>query len=211
STVDKATLYLGGVGFITFIIIFVLVANFPGFILDPLEALTEGLQEITNHNFNVRLNFKTSEEFTQLSDVFNNMATSISKNENKNTTKIILGDLRIKTLIEAMEDKVIGVNEKNEILFMNTAAKKLMYPGQINVTVKESPESISLLGKILDYKSSKTPLKIDVDGATSYFHVQTFEISAPNLKFDPSESIQYAGYPAGMILILRNMPAPLKQ
>jgi NtrC-family two-component system sensor histidine kinase KinB len=211
STVDKATLYLGGVSFISFIIIFILVANFPGFILDPLEALMEGLQEITSHNFNVRVDFKTSEEFTQLSNAFNTMASEIGETENASLTKIILGDLRIKTLIETMGDKVIGVNEKNEILFMNTAAKKLIYPGQKNVIGKESPESISLLGEILDYKNSETPLKIDINGTTSYFHVQTLEISAPNLKFDPSDSIQYSGYPAGMILILRSMPAPVKQ
>ncbi|MDB5111789.1 MAG: fold [Mucilaginibacter sp.] len=210
STMSRATIYLGGIGFITFLIIFVLVVNFPGFILNPLLALTEGLQEITNHNFNKRLDFKTSEEFTQLADAYNTMASEIGKTENAHLTKIILGDLRIKTLIEVMEDKVIGVNEKNEILFMNTAATELIYRGQKNVTGKESPESINLLGKILNYKSPEIPLKLEVNGTVSYFCVQSFEINAPNLKFDSAENLQYAAYPAGMILILRAVPAPGK-
>ncbi|MGZ3755674.1 MAG: HAMP domain-containing protein [Mucilaginibacter sp.] len=206
-TVEKATLYLGAVGFITFIIIFILIANFPGFILDPLDALADGLQEIGNHNYNARLDLKTSEEFTMLSQAFNTMATELGNKQNTNLTKIRLADLRIKALINAMEDGVIGVNEKSEILFMNAAAMNLAHPGPKG---KDSAESLNLLKRILACKNSDSPVSIDVDGVPAYFTVQTIEINAPNLKPNPTDVVQYSEYPAGMVIILRNMQAAVK-
>lgn len=210
STVNKATFYLGGIGFITFLIIFVLIANFPSFILNPLDALTDGLQEVTNNNFDTRLDFKTSEEFTQLSNAFNAMTQKIGEADNTNLTKIISGESRIKILIEAIHDAVIGVDEKDEVLFMNSSASTLIYPGKKDGIDKNPHKSKALLNKILSYKSSETPLKIEAGETILYFDVQSFDIVAPNLKLNTADVVQYAGYPAGRILILSSTRAHAK-
>jgi NtrC-family two-component system sensor histidine kinase KinB len=63
STVSEATFYLGGIVFITFLILFVFIVNFPGFILNPLNKFIEGVQGISQKNYDIRLEFKTSDEF----------------------------------------------------------------------------------------------------------------------------------------------------
>jgi two-component system, NtrC family, sensor histidine kinase KinB len=208
STVNKATLYLGGMGFITFLILFVLIANFPGFILNPIDEFTEGLHEISQKNYNTRLDFKASDEFAQLAHSFNTMATRLGEWENAHLSKIISGELRIKTLIEESDDAIIGINEKQEILFANTLAKKIFKLDDKRVTgqsVHDQLKNNDLLKIVLDNKDIENPIKINLDGKVSYFQQKNFEIVTPNLKPNLLEGIQFAGYSAGMIHILKNV------
>ncbi|MDB5135325.1 MAG: kinB 1 [Mucilaginibacter sp.] len=208
STESKATLYLGGMGFITFLILFILIANFPGFIINPLNEFAEGLQYINEKNYDTRLDFKTSDEFAQLARAFNTMAAGLSERENADLTKIISAELRLKTLIEEMPDVVIGTNEKQEILFVNAVAKKILKLDQkrvIGQSVRELMKSNSLLNTIIENSDKGVPLKINLDGRVNYFQQKSLEIVAPNLKPDILETLQVAGYPAGMIYILKNI------
>ena len=113
-------------GFVTFLILFILISNFPGFIINPLHEFAEALHDVSNKNYNTRLHFETSDEFVQLSHAFNAMAEKIVELENTNLTKIMSGEIRIKKLIEEMQDGVIGTDEKQEVLFVNTAARKIL-------------------------------------------------------------------------------------
>jgi NtrC-family two-component system sensor histidine kinase KinB len=207
STVEKTTLYLGGMGFITFLILFVFIVNFPGFILKPLNRFTEGVSEISKKNYDIRLEFKTSDEFADLAYEFNKMAARFGEWENTSATRIFSEEIRIKTLIEEMPDAVFGVNEQQELLFMNTAAKKLLNLGKkqvIGESVTGLMKTNSLLKQIIDNKDPMDPLKVYKDGKTSYFHQRNLEIVVPNLKPDPFDTVQFSGYAAGMIYILRN-------
>jgi signal transduction histidine kinase len=207
-TVNKAALYLGGMAFITFLVLFILVANFPGFITDPLNEFTEALQEITKKNYGTRLSFKTSQEFAQLADAFNVMAARLSETENTNLTAIVSEGLRIKTLIEEMHEAVIGLNEKQEILFINTKAKKILNLDDKPVIGQSVPgllKNNNLLKTIVDNKHPDHALKVHLDGKVSYFQQRNFEIVAPNLKLAEPGTLQFAGYSAGMIYILRSV------
>ncbi|HEY8783681.1 MAG TPA: HAMP domain-containing protein [Mucilaginibacter sp.] len=208
-TVNKATLYLGVMAFITFLILFVLIANFPGFIIDPLHELAEGLQEVGQKNYDVRLDLTTSDEFVQLSNAFNTMAAALGEFENTSLTKILSEEIRIKTLIEETPDVVIGLNEKQEVLFMNTAAKNILNLGDKQVTgkaVNELRKNNNLLKVILDNKDLDDPLKIDLDGKISYFQQKNIEVVVPNLKLNTFDSVQFSGFSAGMIYVLKEAP-----
>ncbi|WP_184544678.1 HAMP domain-containing protein [Mucilaginibacter sp. FT3.2] len=197
STVDNSTVYLGGMVFITFLILFVLIVNFPGFILNPLGELANGLQQISKKNYDTRLYFKTSEEFTRLADAFNAMATQLGEQENADLTKLIAAELRIKTLIEEMPDAVIGLNEKQEILFINQEAKKMLNLNEKSVI----GQSVAVLAKnnqlltmfIADTESS---LK------TAHFQQKTLKVTVPNLKPD-LDSLTVASYAAGTIHVFK--------
>src|ERR1700733_586807 len=102
-TVSKATFYLGGIVFVTFLILFVFIINFPGFILNPLNQFIDGVHEIGQKNYDVRLEFKTGDEFAALAVEFNAMATDLSDLENKSLTKVISGENQVKILMEEMQ------------------------------------------------------------------------------------------------------------
>jgi NtrC-family two-component system sensor histidine kinase KinB len=209
STESQATLYLGTMGLITFLILFILIANFPGFILNPLLELTDGLHDIGQKKYDTRLDLKTSKEFTQLSEAFNTMATRLGERENADLTKIISEEVRIKTLIEEIPNAVIGTNEKQEIVFMNSLARKILNMDEkqlIGHSVHMLTKNNELLKTILDNKDMETPLKVDA----SYFQQRNFEIVVPNLKPYNFDTVQIAGYTAGMIYVLKSVKHPIK-
>ncbi|MDB4900723.1 MAG: kinB 1 [Mucilaginibacter sp.] len=212
STVAKATFYLGAIVFITFLILFIFIVNFPGFILNPLQEFTEAMEQIGQKNYDVRLDFKTDDEFGELAETFNEMAAKLSELENTNLTKIIVEELQIKTLIEETEDAVIGVSEKKEILFINSMAIKVLNLDEKNVighSTDELVKSNNLLKNILENKEPENIFKIKVDGKMSYFQQKNFEIVAPNLKPDLFVTVQYAGFTAGIIYILKKVTEPV--
>ena len=206
STVIRATLYLEGIGFITFFILFIFIANFPGFILNPLNRFRNGIHQISQRNYDIRLDFKTGDEFAELANEFNTMAARLDKWENTDHTRIFAGELRINALIKEMPDAVIGINEKDEVLFMNTAAIRILNLGDkpfIGQSVKILPKG-NLLKMIVDNKDTGQPLKTQLNGKTASFQQKNLEISVPNLKPD-LDSLQFAAYPAGMIYVLKNI------
>ena len=207
STVSKATLYLGAMVFITFLILFILIVNFPGFILSPLRELTDGLDQVSKRNYDIRLKFNTSDEFAQLAEAFNTMAVNLGDQENADLTKIIAAELRIKMLIEEMQDVVLGINQKQEILFINNEAKRVLNLGEkslVGQSVLELSKSNHLLKMILENNDVENPLKIDQDGNVLYFQQKSIEVVVPNLKTD-LDTLQVAGYSAGMIQILKKI------
>jgi nitrogen fixation/metabolism regulation signal transduction histidine kinase len=198
------------VGFITFLILFVLIINFPDFILNPIHQLRDGLQQVNQKNYDTRLDFKTSDEFARLAEAFNTMTATLREKENADLTKIISAELRIKTLIEELQDAVFGINEKQEILFINNKAKKILNLGEKSVigkSVGELSKNNQLLKTILENNGDENSLKIEQDGKAFYFQQKRLEIVAPNLKPD-LDTLQFAGYPAGTIHILKKATGP---
>lgn len=197
STVNSSTLYLGGMVFITFLILFVLIVNFPGFILNPLEELADGLQQIGKKNYNTRLYFKTSDEFSRLAEAFNTMATQLGEQENTDLSKLIAAELRIKVLIEEMPDAVIGINENREILFINHEAKKMLNLGEKSV-IGQSVVALSKNNQLLQALVNDTENHLK---AVS-FQQKKIDVSVPNLKPD-LDSLTVAGYAAGTIHVFK--------
>ncbi|HWZ14331.1 MAG TPA: HAMP domain-containing protein [Mucilaginibacter sp.] len=209
-TVNDATLYLGGMVFITFLILFILILNFPAFIINPLNDFKDALHEVSKKNYDTRLNFKTSEEFAVLASEFNTMADKLDERETADLTRIMSDEIRIKTLIEEMPEVVIGLNEKQEVLFLNTPAAKILNISDKHITgnaVHELVKNNTLLKMIIDNKDTAKPLKVPQNEQVSYFRQKNFEIVAPNLKLQSQGVLQFAGYPAGMIYILKQVTA----
>ena len=210
-TVDSATIYLGAMVFITFLILFILIASFPGFIVNPLSQFADGLLEISQKNYGARLDLKTSEEFANLSAAFNTMAERLSAEQNNSLTRILAEEVRISALIEEKPDIIIGINEKDEVLFMNNAAKNILNLNDTMVVgknVKELKKDSSLLEIILENQDLDNPLKVDFDGKSSYFQQKGIEIVVPNLKLNASYAVQYSGFAAGIIYLLKEVPEP---
>jgi NtrC-family two-component system sensor histidine kinase KinB len=208
STVSKATLYLGGMGFITFLILFILIANFPGFIINPLNELMEGIHSISERNYDVRMEFKTSDEFEQLAKAFNEMAAGLVAREKTDLTQIITEQVRIKALIEEMPEVVIGVNENQEIAFINPAAMKMLNLGEkriVGQSARELMKNNAGLKAILEHNDTETPLKLHLHGKVSHFQQRSIEIVVPNIKPDMLEVLQVAAYSAGMVYILKDV------
>jgi len=206
-SVDESTLILGFAASIAFLALFSFSVNFPGIITGPLGTLLSGIRAIGQKNYKQRIHFDKNDEFGEVAGAFNEMARQLDEWENSNLSTIMSEKLRIETIIEQMHDAIIGVNEKQEILFINTAAKAILNLGpdkMVGKQVEDISRSNDLFRTIIDDKTKKA-FKIVVDGKDSHFQLETREISVPNLNNDQSGPLNIAKNSAGKVYILRNI------
>ena len=205
---EKATIYLSVTAFVSFLILFTFIVNFPSFIANPLRELLAGIKEISRKNYKQKLEFKGNDEFSELALAFNKMALELRNWDNTNVAHLISEKQRIETIIEQMQDAIIGLNEKQEILFLNKVASELLNLNSANVIGKNAQELAQkndLLNMLLSDKINDEPIKIYADGKDSYFTLENREIIIPNFDDHKEQTITTTGKSAGKVYILKNV------
>jgi len=206
--VEKASLYLVTSAALCFLVLFSFIVNFPGFVANPLREFSEAIQEIGRKNYKQRLQFDGTDEFSELARSFNEMVAQLNKWENSNLAKVQSEKLRIEAIIEQMQDAIIGLNEKQEILFMNKVAAQILHVNEeqmIGLNVKELTKKNDLMTRILANEGSSQPIKIYADHKESYFQLQKREIIVPVFDEEDAPVILQTGKTAGMVYILNNI------
>lgn len=207
ASVNRASLILGFAGTFTFLVLFSFSVNFPGFIANPLRALLEGIREISEKNYGKRLHFEQNDEFAEVASAFNNMAARLNDWENSNLATILSEKRRIETIIEQMQDAIMGINEKQEVLFMNDAARKVLNINEDIVAGQNAQKLVQnndLFKSILTDNSAIKQLKIVLDGKESHFQLQSRDIVVPNLERQ-NDAVNIATKSAGKVYVLRNI------
>lgn len=206
--VEKAALYVIFTASICFLILFSFIVNFPGFVANPLKEFSEAIREISRKNYKQRLEFNGSDEFSELAHSFNTMAQELNKWENSNLSKIQSEKLRIEAIIEQMQDAIIGLNEKKEILFFNKVAAELLNLNGAEVIGKNAQELMKkndLLNRILQDKPAEKTMKIYADQKESYFQLEKREITVPSYDVEADVAMSQTGKTAGEVYILKNI------
>jgi len=206
--VEKAGLYLVTAAALCFLILFSFIVNFPGFVANPLREFSEAIREIGRKNYKQRLHFDGTDEFAELAMSFNEMVAQLNKWENSNLAKVQSEKLRIEAIIEQMQDAIIGLNEKEEILFMNRVAAQLLNVNEkqmIGLNVKELTKKNDLMTRLLNNDGNSQPIKIYADHKESYFQLQKREIIVPMFDDLDAPVVLQTGKTAGMVYILNNI------
>jgi NtrC-family two-component system sensor histidine kinase KinB len=167
----------------------------------------EGIREIGQKNYSKRLHFEHNDEFAEVANAFNLMAAKLNDWENSNLATVISEKRRIETIIDQMQDAIIGVNEKQDILFMNDAARKTLNITDDKIIGKNADQLVKsndLFRSILKDEATIKPFKIVLDSHESVFQLQRSDIVVPDL--DKSEgALQLANRSAGKVYILKNI------
>ena len=174
STAANAKLWLTMLTSILILISFSLVVNFPGYIANPIKLLTEGIKAIAQKNYEQRIYIDNKDEFGEMADAFNLMAKKLYEYEHSNLSKIMFEKKRVETIINQMEDAVIGLDANNKVLFINHKAEELFNLKETVITGKYAPDVAlhnDLLRTVLQRDAKRQPLKIIVDKKESYFSV----------------------------------------
>lgn len=208
AAVEKASLYLVTAASFCFLVLFSFIVNFPGFVANPLREFSEAIREIGRKNYKQRLVFNGADEFAELASSFNEMVAQLNKWENSNLAKLQSEKLRIEAIIEQMQDAIIGLNEKQEILFINKVAAVVLNlnEGQvIGLNVKDLMKKNDLLSRIMTNEQGSQPIKIYADNKESYFQLEKREIIVPEYEHQESDVIRQSSRTAGMVIILKNI------
>jgi len=207
-TSSKANLYISIAATLSFIILFTFIINFPGFVANPLAEFSAAIRGISRKNYKQRLTFDNDDEFTELADAFNGMVVKLNEWENSNLSKIKSEKSRIEAIIAQMQDAIIGLNEKGEVLFLNHLAAKLLSVDEekiIGQNVIELIKKNELLKRIIKPETTEKTLKIYADEKESYFLLENREIVIPNYQSQDEMTLIESSKSAGSVYILKNI------
>ena len=107
-----------------------------------------------------------------------------------------------------MHDAVIILNEKREILHVNTEAKNLLDLHEHRMTGKPAKQFAAnnkLFQTILDTEDDLSSLKIKLDGKESVFQLENVKLYIPNIARIRPDEVNIAHVPVGHIYVLRNL------
>ena len=194
-TAEKLKIYLAILVTVAFLISFTMLINFPGYIANPISKLTEGIKQVANKNYSQRIHLEKGDEFGELAEAFNLMAQKLDDYNNSNLAKIIFQKTRIDTIINNMKDPIIGLDEKRNILFVNSSSTKILGITASELVGKYAPDVAlknDLLRNLISSESIAAPLKIYADSRESYFTKEILKITADE-------------QPIGEVIILKNI------
>ena len=106
------------------------------------------------------------------------MAGKLDEYEHSNLAKIVFEKTRIETIINQMKDGIIGLDEKQQVLFLNVVAENLLGLKEKEISGKYAPD-IALkndLMRTLLQDAEKKELKIYADGKESFFSKEPIKV-----------------------------------
>ncbi len=173
-TASSAKMWLTCLASLIVLISFSFVVNFPGYIANPIKLLTEGIREIGQKNYEKRIFLDTKDEFGEMASAFNFMAKRLYEYDHSNLSKLMFEKKRVETIINQLEDAVIGLDADDKALFINHNAEKLFNLKEHDVVGRLSGEISrfnDLFKAVIEKNTSLPALKIIVDGKENYFMV----------------------------------------
>ncbi|MCJ8211972.1 ATP-binding protein [Mucilaginibacter sp. RS28] len=208
ASASQALTALGFIGGFVFLILLSFSVNFPDFIDQPLQSLLTGIREITEKNYSQRLDFERDDEFGQVAKAFNRMALQLSEWEGSNTAQLKSEKLRIETIIEQMQDAIIGLDEAGKILFINKAAEQLLGIHKQAVTgipITGLEQRHEMFGFITGNRIPAGPVEVAAGGKKKYYKIETREIAVPNYKAIQEGELHKATLTAGRVIVFKNV------
>lgn len=206
---DRVTMYMIILGFLFFLFAVFAMLYFPHYIADPVQDMTESMQQIARKNYSQRLSIHSGDEFGEMARSFNLMAAKLEEYENINVSQILSEKKRTETVVSQMNEAIIGLDDQKTILFANPPALELIglkEEAMIGVNAAYLSRENSLLQNLLkeilndEVKESKTfpAIHLDKDGKRQYFNKDILKIESLSDEKDAPTNV-------GFIIILKNV------
>ena len=149
-----------------------LAYNLPGVVTAPVKRLTDGIREISKGNYQTRIDLTNQEdEFGQMAQAFNLMAGRLHEWENSSMAQLMFEKSRVDSIINQMEDAVLGTDAEGRVLFINGVASglyNLQSDTIVGKLVRDVAAQNDLLQTVLEGRL-RSPLKIVADGKEQFF------------------------------------------
>jgi len=146
----------------------------------PVQEMTEALGEISQGNYDVKLDVKSTDEFGQLAAEFNKMTQKILLYQNLNIRQLITETKKNEAIINRIDDGIIVIDEECRITNINIKASNIFHVSQTEALNRHFLEVIReedlfndlkavLSGNKRDYQWGEKTLEIDYDKKKNYF------------------------------------------
>lgn len=179
ATSKRGSLLVAFLGAFLFLVAFSFAVNFPGYIANPIKELTARIKEVSNKNYHQQIHFESNDEFGELGQAFNNMTRKLDEFENSNLASILFEKRRIETIINSMQDAIIGLDEKQVIIFANQVACNLIGMKASQLNGEYAPDIAlenDLMRKLLVNDQAK--LRIFADNHEGFYSRESLSVSS---------------------------------
>lgn len=156
---------------------FIMLFKIPRTLTKPIRNLVDGILEISNHNYDKRLNFSQNSEFGAVATSFNNMAQELAQFQQSSMARIISTKQYLEIVINSIDEPIIGLDTHKTILFANQAAAAILNLPTEKM-IRKSALDLSLTNDLLrrlirgqEGEHKDEPLKIYSNNKESYFEV----------------------------------------
>ena len=162
-----------------------MLIKLPGSINRPFKELSEGINEIANHNYDTELHLKGGTAMEQLSANFNRMARRLRDYHNSSLSKLKVSKQYIETIIDSIDEPIVCLDHDLTLFFINNEALDILNLRREDAVGRSAQEIAmrnDLLRRLLngmdERKASEAggkkmePLKIYADNKESYFQVK---------------------------------------
>ena len=188
-----------------------MLVKLPSSVNRPFQKLTQAINEIANHNYEVELNLVGSQTMEQLSANFNRMARRLRDYPNSSISQLRVSKQYIETIIDSIDEPIVCLDHELTLYFINNEALGILNLQHEEVVGKSAQEIAmrnDLLRRLLigldehqndsntDGKKSE-PLKIYADNKESYFHVKYLPIRMTGINGSIKEN--------GIVIMLKNI------
>lgn len=188
-----------------------MLVKLPTSITRPFQELTNGINEIANHNYDTELCLTGSREMEQLSSNFNRMARRLRDYHNSSLSQLRVSKQYIETIIDSIDEPIICMDQQLTLYFINNEALDILNLKRADVLGKSAQEIAmrnDLLRRLLvgmsEHKAQEgteekrsEPIKIYADNKESYFQVKYLPVMMTDTKGDVKES--------GTVILLKNI------
>lgn len=203
----RALIWISGIGAACIGIGIIMLIRLPSAINKPIQEITDAILEIANHNYEKRLDLRGNHELTEVSDNFNRMAQRLADYHASTLADMMAAKKYMETIINSINEPIIGLNDKIEVLFINDEALNVLNLKREEI-LHRSAQEIALRNDLLrrlirelvgDSTSEKNePLKIYADHKESYFQAKYMTITR-NRKEETA--VEKKGY----VILLKNI------
>lgn len=178
ATANGAMIWIIVVAALSAVIAMVMLVRFPRSFVRPMKELTEGIIEVSNQNYDNRLNFSSRSEFGAVADSFNSMAEQLSTFRKSSMSRLMATKRYLEVIINSIDEPIIGLDNNKVVLFANASATAILNIAHEKI-VGQSALDVSLRNDLFrrlmrgmeDAETKDEPLKIYSDNKESYFQV----------------------------------------
>lgn len=116
---DDAFLYSSLFALTAIMVTLFYIFRIPGYLIKPIQEISKQMEAISAGNYNVSVNDDRKDEFEQMAIAFNAMIGRLRNFERSNMSKLMAERNRLNAVVEQFDIPILGISEKNNILFAN--------------------------------------------------------------------------------------------
>jgi len=204
---EQAVLYVSILGLVAFLLSFIILLNFPGFIANPLIEITEKIKEISNKKYDQRLIYPgRKDEIGELAEAFNLMASKLLDYEKSSITELRTEKSRIDSIVRSLNEGIILLDEFKVVKVINPVASDLLNISMEEILGQYAPDVAiknDLFRELIknledDNLIDQKPIRITIGNEENFFQKELFKVHREN---QDTKEKEIAGY----IISLRNI------